>query len=95
MQANLTPEPRRLSLPGKFTSLPDLTLSPCPNIKFTDEKARFSKSPQKSKDKDNTEKIHHDTTLDESELSSNCSTPTLMEIKNMRKVGKGNDLKVF
>ena len=85
-QVNPTPEPRRLSLPGKFTSLPDLTLSPCPNMKLFDEKARLSRSPQKLQDKDITEKVLHDENLDDSELSSNCSTPTLMEIKNIRKV---------
>ena len=75
-----TPEPRRLSLPGRFTSMPDLAADGgfAPGL----EKLR-SKCEVEDRDRD---RVEIESLGPESGLSSNCSTPTLMEIKNMRKV---------
>ena len=67
-----SPEPRRLSLPGRFpgSSLPDLTVGL--------EKLRSQVEAEGG--------VEIESLGPESGLSSNCSTPTLMEIKNLRKV---------
>lgn len=69
--ATQTPEPRRLSLPGRFTSssLPDLTAG-LENLRSKCEAEGG---------------VEIESLGPESGLSSNCSTPTLMEIKNLRK----------
>ena len=74
--ATQTPEPRRLSLPGRFTSMSDLA---------ADE--GFQSGLEKLRTKCEAEaRVEIESLGPESGLSSNCSTPTLMEIKNLRKV---------
>ena len=71
-----TPEPRRLSLPGRFTSMPDLAAD-----------GGFPVGLEKLRNKCEAEgTVEIESLGPESGLSSNCSTPTLMEIKNLRKV---------
>ena len=73
-----TPEPRRLSLPGRFTSLPDLAAD-----------GGFAPVLEKLRSKCEAEgegRVEIESLGPESGLSSNCSTPTLMEMKNLRKV---------
>ena len=71
-----TPEPRRLSLPGRFTSMPDLAADGgCP--------VGLEKLSNKCEAEG---RVEIESLGPESGLSSNCSTPTLMEIKNLRKV---------
>ena len=88
-QVNPTPEPRRLSLPGRFTSLPDLSHSP--NLQIPTPSSVNGRSPTSPRkfdkivtDDSKFEKENEEENDDE--LSSTCSTPTLMEIKNMKKV---------
>ena len=88
-QVNPTPEPRRLSLPGRFTSLPDLSHSP--NLQIPTPSSVNGRSPTSPRkfdkivtDERKFEKGNEEDNDDE--LSSTCSTPTLMEIKNMKKV---------
>ena len=73
-----TPEPRRLSLPGRFTSLPDLSMQ-TPQ-KLTENTVQKQSSPVQNNQDDVTD------TEETEELSSTCSTPTLMEIKNIKRV---------
>ena len=75
-----TPEPRRLSLPGRFTSLPDLSVQ-------TPTKLTVISPPSVQKQASPVQNNQEITDTEETEeLSSTCSTPTLMEIKNIRKV---------
>ena len=84
----VTPEPRRLSLPGRFTCLPDLsTPINIPLISPSRSKQSSSSPVKAEKIKIEIEDVETPVPADdEEELSSNCSTPTLMEIKNIRKV---------
>ena len=69
-----------MSLPGRFasSSLPDLAAD-----------GGFQAGLEKLRSKCEAEgRVEIESLGPESGLSSNCSTPTLMEIKNMRKVGK-------
>ena len=85
-QVNPTPEPRRLSLPGRFTSLPDLSHSP--NLQIPTPSSVNGRSPTSPRkfEKIVTDERKFETEENDDELSSTCSTPTLMEIKNMKKV---------
>lgn len=83
-----TPEPRRLSLPGRFTSLPDLSIQ-TPTMLTGNSPPTVQKQ---SSPVQNTQEIS--LTEETEELSSTCSTPTLMEIKNIRKVHKNNNFNV-
>ena len=76
--ATQTPEPRRLSLPGRFTSMPDLAGGG--GFPSGLEKLRTNSEAEAG--------VEIESLGPESGLSSNCSTPTLMEIKNTRKVGE-------
>ena len=76
-----TPEPRRLSLPGRFTSLPDLSMqTPQKLTENTPQTVQKQSSPVQNNQDDVTD------TEETEELSSTCSTPTLMEIKNIKRV---------
>ena len=85
-QVNPTPEPRRLSLPGRFTSLPDLSHSP--NLQIPTPSSVNGRSPTSPRkfEKIVTDERKFETEENDDELSSTCSTSTLMEIKNMKKV---------
>lgn len=76
--ATQTPEPRRLSLPGRFSSMPDLVGGGGFPSGLETLRANSEAEPR----------VEIESLGPESGMSSNCSTPTLMEIKNMRKVGE-------
>lgn len=71
-----TPEPRRLSLPGRFTSLSDVS-GGAPS---------FLDTLNCSKTDGAQARLEIESLGPQSGLSSTCSTPTLMEMKNIRKV---------
>ena len=72
-----TPEPRRLSLPGRFSSLTDLSgEGGVPS--FLDEINNKREEAQV--------RLEIESLGPMSGTSSNCSTPTLMEMKNIKKV---------
>ena len=81
-----TPEPRRLSLPGKFTSLTDLSTAAT-----FDWLEKTEKTPTHSKDAQTDNIVTIEDTIETEEdakddVSSTCSSPTLMELKTIRKV---------
>ena len=80
-----TPEPRRLSLPGKFTSLTDL--STAATFDWLEKTDKAPSSPTKNADNIVTIEDTIETEEDaKDDVSSTCSSPTLMELKTIRKV---------
>ena len=82
-----TPEPRRLSLPGKFTSLTDL--SNAVNFDWLEKTDKTPSSHSKNAQTDNIVTIEDTIETEEDakdDVSSTCSSPTLMELKTIRKV---------
>ena len=80
-----TPEPRRLSLPGKFTSLTDL--STAATFDWLEKTDKIPSSPTKNADNIVTIEDTIETEEDaKDDVSSTCSSPTLMELKTIRKV---------
>ena len=80
-----TPEPRRLSLPGKFTSLTDL--STAATFDWLEKTDKTPSSPTKNADNIVTIEDTIETEEDaKDDVSSTCSSPTLMELKTIRKV---------
>ena len=82
-----TPEPRRLSLPGKFTSLTDL--SPTATFDWLEKTDKTPPSHSKNAQTDNIVTIEDTIETEEDakdDVSSTCSSPTLMELKTIRKV---------
>ena len=82
-----TPEPRRLSLPGKFTSLTDL--STAATFDWLEKTDKTPSSHSKNAQTDNIVTIEDTIETEEDakdDVSSTCSSPTLMELKTIRKV---------
>ena len=82
-----TPEPRRLSLPGKFTSLTDL--STAATFDWLEKTDKTPPSHSKNAPTDNIVTIEDTIETEEDakdDVSSTCSSPTLMELKTIRKV---------
>ena len=82
-----TPEPRRLSLPGKFTSLTDLSTGA--TFDWLEKTDKTPLSHSKNAQTDNIVTIEDTIETEEDakdDVSSTCSSPTLMELKTIRKV---------
>ena len=79
-----TPEPRRLSLPGKFTSLTDL--STAATFDWLEKTDKTPSSPTKNADNGTIEDTIETEEDAKDDVSSTCSSPTLMELKTIRKV---------
>ena len=82
-----TPEPRRLSLPGKFTSLTDL--STAATFDWLEKTDKTPSSHSKDAQTDNIVTIEDTIETEEDakdDVSSTCSSPTLMQLKTIRKV---------